>query len=281
MLETDLNFIESAKNLIIELAIIGLVFFGIEKIRPAERSTPFFKSDFKRELGLALLNGGFFMPLFSLGLALVFLQYVTPIIPYQMFSSTLSGLPIVAQMLLGAFIADFSTYWRHRFTHYYMWSYHSVHHSVQQITWLTALRLHPVDILVAMTFDMVVLYILGFSGPGAAFAALFIRFYNYFTHANINLQFGKPWRYIFASPNFHRWHHATDESAYNKNFCSTFSLLDLMFGTFHHPENVLPENYGLSPPQMKEYPSVSLPAQLIYPFQRTYRLLREKISKNS
>jgi len=274
MFTTEFDLLGNTKDLGIELLVIGVAFYLIEKIRPAERKIPFFKDDFSKEFGFAALNALLFIPLYAIVITFIFSSYASHLLPYQVFDAQLSALPIVAQMFAGALLMDLSTYWRHRFTHYAMWPYHSVHHSARHLNWLTSLRLHPVDVLIATLFDMSVLYIFGFSGEGIIFAAIFMRLYNYFTHANINLQFDKPMRYIFASPNFHRWHHDTSESSYNKNFCAMFSFLDLVFGTYHHPEGELPKAYGLSPADQKEYPE-KLSEQLLYPFKREFKRFRK------
>ena len=54
-------------------------------------------------------------------------------------------------------------------------------------------------------------------------------------HANLNWTFG-PFRYVLASPVFHRWHHVREPAIHDKNFAPTFPIFDLMFGTFHMPK---------------------------------------------
>ncbi|MGB0719627.1 MAG: sterol desaturase family protein [Bdellovibrionales bacterium] len=251
-----------------EIAIVGAAFFLIEKLRPAEKQTPFFKPGFRQELGLAFFNISISSPLCALIIAGALIGLIQNIIPYQIFDTQLSSLPLSLQILAACFIKDFSTYWRHRLTHRigFLWPFHAVHHAAENLTWITALRLHPVDVFVAVTFDVLFLHILGFSGPGIALSIFVMKAYNYFTHANLDLQFDKPFRYIFASPNFHRWHHATTKAAYNKNFCSMFSLLDWMFSTYYHPDN-LPAAYGLEPQEQRQYPK-TLTGWLAYPFKR-------------
>lgn len=266
--EPNLDFIGSAQFFIYSILFFGSIFFVVERLAPAEKNTPFFKKDFALELGLSFLNTVLCGPVFRFGIALFLIKYIAPFIPYQFFDSFIQSFPLPLQIVLGMLIADLSTYWRHRFTHNYMWKFHSIHHSALQLTWLTALRLHPVDVLVATLFDTAFLYVLGFSGEGIALAALMMGTYNFFTHTNLNLSFPKPIRYILASPNFHRWHHANQKDAYNKNYCSVFSCLDLLFGTYHHPESALPEQYGLSDKEQKDYPP-TLAGQLIYPFKTT------------
>lgn len=254
-----------ASDFLGELLVVGAVFFLIEKIRPAEKSIGFFKPEFWQEIGLALLNTLLFIPVFAIGITFGVQHIIQPLIPHQMFATDIEALPILMQALLGAFILDFSTYWRHRFTHKYLWPVHSIHHSAEHLSWITSMRLHPLDVLTALIFDMTILHIVGFGGPGIVFSILFLKGFNYFTHANIEVKFSKPTRYIFASPVFHRWHHATEKEAHDKNFCAMFSCIDLVFGTYYHPEH-LPESYSLGEDQ-KDYPH-TLGGQLLYPFKK-------------
>lgn len=249
--------------------MIGAVFFFIERIRPAETKTPFFKTDSRQELGLALFNISIIAPLFYAFIAGGVLVFIKNMLPYQIFDAQISALPVVMQILAACFIMDFSTYWRHRFTHRvkWLWPFHSIHHAAQSINWLTSMRLHPVDFCVALTFNVFMLHVFGFSAGGITIGFFTYYLYNYFTHANLDLQYPKPLRYILASPNFHRWHHATERSAYDKNFCAMFSLFDLMFGTYYHPEE-LPAGYGLEPKEQARYPKGFL-GWLAYPFKRT------------
>ncbi len=262
---------------IIEIMLVGVLFFFLEKLRPAEKNTPFFKKDLKNEFLIAFANIGVFQPLFNLVLAYTIISLLTPLIPYQMFDEAIQAWPLTLQIIVACLILDFSVYWRHRFTHFYMWSYHSVHHSAKQLTWLTSMRLHPVDVLTAMIFDTVILHIFGFTGAGILGAIFIMKFWNYFTHTNIDLQFDKPIRYIFASPNFHRWHHATVREAYDKNFCAMFSFYDYIFGTYYHPEE-LPAGYGLSKREQENYPD-DLLGWFAYPFKRDYKRFKRKLAK--
>jgi sterol desaturase/sphingolipid hydroxylase (fatty acid hydroxylase superfamily) len=61
------------------------------------------------------------------------------------------------------------------------------------------------------------------------------------------------------SPGFHRWHH--EVSVVDKNFSSTFSVWDWMFGTWHMPRGARPQAYGIDDAAMPE----SLVMQLVYP----------------
>lgn len=259
----------------IELIVVGLICFFIERVRPAEPDIHSIKADSRQEFLLALFNILITIPFATWAVIWLHSKTVAMLIPHQIFAPTLEALPIGIQMFLGAFLLDFSTYWRHRFTHKYMWPFHATHHSATHLNWLTSMRLHPVDVCTALLFDLTILYLIGFSGAGMACAVILIKAFNYINHMNLNLQFAKPARYILASPYFHRWHHATDKEAYDKNFCAMFSCIDLMFGTYHHPETGLPKAYGMSPWEQKNYP-LPFMGQLLYPFARIAKKLKKR-----
>ena len=81
-------------------------------------------------------------------------------------------------------------------------------------------------------------------------------------HANLNWTLG-PFRCVLAGPVFHRWHHTAAEQGGEKNFASTFPVLDLVFGTFYMPKT-LPDAYGVAD---KGVPS-GFAAQMLYPFRQ-------------
>ena len=263
---------------ILEVIIFGFIFFFIEKIRPAEKDTPFFKDDLKNEAFLAVINIVVFIPINAFLAILLLDMSIRPLLGEQILAPYIEMLPLAFQVLLGALILDFSTYWRHRFTHNYMWSYHAVHHSADQLTWLTSLRLHPIDLLAAALIDSFILYLFGFGGGGFFGAIVIANLMNYFTHINIDIKFNKPMRYILASPTYHRWHHATVKEAYDKNFCGAFPIWDILFGTYYHPEE-LPPNYGLSPMDQKDFPRLGYIGWLTFPFKREYKMWKKRQAK--
>ena len=63
---------------------------------------------------------------------------------------------------------------------------------------------------------------------------------------------------------FHRWHHPPEEAGLDKNFASTFPVLDVIFGTFYMPAGKLPEQFGTGEPDFPE----GFLGQLLHPFRR-------------
>lgn len=176
----------------------------------------------------------------------------------------LGSLPLWAQAAAVFIISDFLLYWLHRFFHTTtLWKWHAIHHSSKTVDWLSTHRFHPVNVWLSFTLVDSLMILIGFSPESIGIMGLFNAFYSYMVHANLNWTFGK-FRYLFASPVFHRWHHSCDKEAQDKNFAPTFPLLDIMFGTFYMPEGKLPQNYGVYGMDVPE----SFIEQLFLPFKR-------------
>src|SRR5262245_3741907 len=57
------------------------------------------------------------------------------------------GLPIAVVAVLYLVLNDFISYWLHRAEHTFplLWQFHSVHHTPEEINFLTANRVHPLE----------------------------------------------------------------------------------------------------------------------------------------
>lgn len=158
--------------------------------------------------------------------------------------AALAGLPIWGQCVLILLIQDVCLYGIHRFFHTpRAWSFHAVHHSPRLLDWASASRNHFVNHLFSSILVDVFVLLLGFQAEALIALVPFSMIYSSMVHANLNWTFG-PFRYVFASPVFHRWHHVSEGEAIDKNFASTFPILDLIFGTFYMPVGQLPEHFG-------------------------------------
>src|ERR1700678_588667 len=168
--------------------------------------------------------------------------------------------PIWLQAIAILVAMDFVQYWLHRLFHgRALWPFHAIHHSAEDLDWTTTYRIHPVNFVIYSSGALALVQLIGFSPAAFLVIGPFNLVFGSLVHANLDWTFG-PFRYVLASPVYHRWHHVKDPAIYNRNFAPTFPLLDLMFGTFYMPKGVLPQSYGVDgvPPHFL--------AQLIYPF---------------
>lgn len=179
----------------------------------------------------------------------------------------LGRLPLLAQAALIVLVTDVIQYWLHRGFHSgLLWPFHAIHHSARQVDWTATFRNHPVNFVCYNGLAGALTLLMGFSPTAFVVVGPFNFFTAAMVHANLNWTFG-PLKYVFASPVFHRWHHADDPAIYNRNFAPTFSFLDVLFGTFHMPQGRLPESYGAA-----EAPE-DVAGQLIHPFRVIFATL--------
>jgi sterol desaturase/sphingolipid hydroxylase (fatty acid hydroxylase superfamily) len=176
----------------------------------------------------------------------------------------LGQLPLWLQAILFLVLSDFALYWLHRTFHgSTLWRYHAIHHSSEDLEWISAARFHPVNILLGTVAVDVALLLAGISPNVMLWIGPFTIFHSAFVHANLNWTLG-PFKYVIATPVFHRWHHTGLEEGGNTNFAGTFPIWDILFGTFYMPKDVLPQNYGADDPTMP----AGFTAQLVHPLRQ-------------
>ncbi len=246
---------------LLELLVLGLMFVPMErlwalhdqKILRAGWQTDL-KHFFVSHAGVQLISFAAIIPvqvIFAWTVKLDFQRFV-------------AAQPLVLQFFEILFFTDAVSYWVHRGFHTipWLWKFHAIHHSSLQMDWLAGSRMHILDILVNRLVGFVPIFVLGFS-PAALYAyLLFVSFHAVYIHANVNHRW--PYlRWVFATPEFHHWHHTSDEEGLDKNFAVFLSFLDVIFRTAHLP-NHWPKRYGTT----KFQPPESYLGQLAYPFKR-------------
>ena len=176
----------------------------------------------------------------------------------------LAQLPLWVQAILFVVASDFMAYWIHRLFHSgAWWKYHAIHHSSEQVDWISAARFHPVNLFLGPVAVDVVLLLAGISPNVMLWVGPFNIAHSAFVHANLGWTLG-PFKTVLATPVFHRWHHTPEAEGCMSNYAGTFPLWDILFGTYRMPENKLPERYGAADPAMP----MSFGAQILYPFRQ-------------
>ena len=261
-------------GLTVAFVVLTLVFWAIEFFWPGVSNQRKWRRGFLTDVAY-----WFFTPLISKPLTqlciLLTLAPVFLVLGRSLDRATLVAghgpvlaLPAWLQVLLSLFVGDLIGYWTHRWVHTRrLWAFHAIHHSSEELDWLSSVRLHPVNEIVTRVCQAVPFVLLGFSPALIAGYVPFLTFYAIFEHANLAWHFG-PLRYVVASPEFHRWHHTSEDEALNKNFAGLFPVIDLAFGTFYLPAGKRPTVFGLrgSAPM-----PATLWAQLLHPFRKRPR----------
>lgn len=188
-----------------------------------------------------------------------------PLTNYWTGFGLLSQLPFWGQLAIVFVLGDFLSYWQHRLFHLKpFWPVHAVHHSSENLDWLSSTRFHPLNEIGAQLIYVAPLLAIGLSPSTFVYLAPFTATYAVLLHANVNWHFG-PLSKVIASPTFHRWHHATAHEAQEKNFGGFLPVWDLIFGTYYLPDAKVPQQFGVDEPMPK-----GLTRQLLYPLSRWF-----------
>ena len=217
------------------------------------------------------MANGFLIKLGLAGIIILTLWLSKWLVPTSI-QGMISSQPHWLQFFEILIIADLGFYAAHRTFHAvpWLWNFHAIHHSIEELDWLAGARVHPVDQILTKGASVVPILAFGFSEfPMAAFAILY-QWQLIFIHSNVQFDFGFL-RYLLASPEFHHWHHARETKARNKNFAGQLPWLDALFGTLHMPKGEMPTKYGSDQPVPCRYA-----AQLLYPIIGERALQLEK-----
>lgn len=255
----------------IGFVLLSLVFLIVERVLGRRRGAPWMRSGWWVDV-----TYWFFTPVVTKALTRLMLALPIGLLIWLGWASLpefraghyrgfgpLSRQPIWLQIIEIYTATDIIGYWTHRLFHRgKWWPFHAVHHSSEDLDWLSSVRLHPVNDLVSKFCQVTPLLLLGFNPFATLSAAPFFTLYAILLHAAVDWDFG-PLRGVIASPVFHRWHHSKDREAWDKNFGGLLVIWDRIFGTYYMPKGRVPENFGIP----EEFPK-GLVGQLVEPFAR-------------
>jgi sterol desaturase/sphingolipid hydroxylase (fatty acid hydroxylase superfamily) len=247
---------------ILDLLGSTLVFVVIEKLFPLYKGQTLFRAEWQTDLKHFAVNH------FIVGLALLtvnfLLHHLLGWLVSSRFQQAMQHLPFLPQLLLCVLVADLAQYWTHRAYHEVplLWRFHAVHHSVKTMDWLAGSRQHMLELIATRVCVLAPLYILGFSEAVMNGYILIVGFQAVFNHANVHLPWG-PLKYLIVTPDFHHWHHASDEEAIDRNYAAHYAFLDHLFGTAVKSPKAFPVKYGV----VGDYMPDGFVRQQLFPFR--------------
>ena len=225
----------------VSLLFLALVFIPMEKVFPAKAGQPIFRRHWVLDLcfflGQYLLWNG--LVLWVLNQAEGWLRGIIP----ASFQQSIGQQPIWLQAIEVLFFSDLIIYWGHRLQHKvdFLWRFHKVHHSAQQLDWLAAHREHPLDSIYTVGLINLPAIIMGFDLAPLTAVIAFRGIWAIYIHSNVRLPLG-PLRALIGSPELHHWHHDIERDA--GNYANISPLMDKLFGTYTCPTKE-PDEFGI------------------------------------
>jgi sterol desaturase/sphingolipid hydroxylase (fatty acid hydroxylase superfamily) len=143
----------------------------------------------------------------------------------------------LASFLVYFALYDCAAYWVHRGQHRFSWwwALHSLHHSQRRVTVWSDDRNHVFDDLLVTLVLVVFSQIVGVQPDDYVLILMVGRLIESWSHANVDLGFGRIGEKLIVGPRFHRLHHALASPAerhiHDHNFAPVFPIWDILFGT--------------------------------------------------
>ena len=151
-------------------------------------------------------------------------------------------LNVYVMMIGGLILMDLvGAYAPHWVEHHvrWMWKFHLIHHSDQNVDTTTANRHHPGESVIRFVFTTLAVIILG--------APMWLVFMyqslsvvlTQFNHSNIKMPdwLDNTLVWVICTPNMHRVHHHYRQPYSDKNYGNIFSIWDRIFGTYVKVDN--------------------------------------------
>ncbi|MGH8495125.1 MAG: sterol desaturase family protein [Gammaproteobacteria bacterium] len=146
------------------------------------------------------------------------------------------ALPVWIEFVLAVLLLDLAIYFQHWLFHVTgpLWRLHRMHHSDLDFDVSTALRFHPIEILISMGIKIAAVAALGASAPAVITFEILLNGVTLFNHANLRLPGGadRLLRLIVVTPDMHRVHHSVHRLETDSNFGFSFPWWDRLFRTY-------------------------------------------------
>jgi len=168
-------------------------------------------------------------------------------------------------------LLDAAIYFQHRLFHQVpvLWRLHRMHHSDLDIDVTTAIRFHPIEIILSMLIKVGVVITLGVPVIAVVLFELLLNLTAMFNHSNIALssRLDRYLRYVLVTPDMHRVHHSVDRHETNHNFGFCLPWWDRLFGSYQAQPKLGHTEMQIGLPYFREVKECQIQRMLTQPFR--------------
>jgi sterol desaturase/sphingolipid hydroxylase (fatty acid hydroxylase superfamily) len=211
---------------------IFLLMVCLEYVKPRRILSIGRKPRWLINLGLAALN--MVIMRFSIGA----LAYLTAITAQKQGLGLLNllNLPVWLNILIALLFLDVAIYAQHVLAHKWslLWRLHQVHHTDIDIDATTAVRFHPLEIMLSMLYKMICVFIIGANPTAVVIFEVILNAAATFNHSNVYIPSAleQKLRYFLVTPDMHRIHHSVVPKETDSNYGFSISCWDRLFKTY-------------------------------------------------
>jgi len=178
------------------------------------------------------------------------------------------GVGIVVTILL----LDLAIYCQHVISHKWklLWQLHQIHHTDIEIDASTAVRFHPLEIIVSMAYKIGIIYMIGANPMAVVVFEIILNATATFNHSNINLplKVDSVLRWVLITPDVHRIHHSTVQAETDSNYGFSISLWDRLFKTYTAEPEKTQTTLDIGLPEYREQNELGFIQLLLIPFKK-------------
>lgn len=182
------------KNYFYWLILVSLFFFFLEWIKPWRQDQKKFRKDFWLDAFYMFFNFFLFSLIIYNAASDVVVNFFNHHIEQWMGidlkeMNPLYQWPMWAVLLTGFIVRDFVQWWTHRLLHRvkYLWEFHKVHHSVEEMGFAAHLRYHWMETIVYRTIEYLPLALLGIGLYDFFVIHIFTLAIGHYNHSNISV----------------------------------------------------------------------------------------------
>lgn len=181
-------------------------------------------------------------------------------------------LPTWCVFVVSLLLLDCIIYWQHRLFHTVplFWRLHRMHHSDTEFDFTTAVRFHPLEILLSIILKLAVVFVLGVPALAVLIFEVLLSSCALFNHSNIRLptSVDKWLRLLLVTPDMHRVHHSIHSNETNSNYGFSIPWWDHCFNSYCAQPKDGHENMVLGLESFREKKDTRLDQLLCQPWQR-------------
>lgn len=173
-------------------------------------------------------------------------------------------------VILGIIVLDFVVWAQHVVFHKVpvLWRLHRLHHTDVEFDVTTALRFHPLEILLSMLIKAAVILVTGLPAISVLVFEILLNATAMFNHANVWLPsaLDRILRWMVVTPDMHRVHHSWYPEETNSNYGFNLPWWDRMFKTYRNQPRDGHEAMTIGLKQFRDRRDTRLDRLLIQPF---------------
>jgi sterol desaturase/sphingolipid hydroxylase (fatty acid hydroxylase superfamily) len=165
---------------------------------------------------------------------------------------------------------DLAIYAQHVIFHKapWLWRLHRMHHTDTGFDVSTALRFHPLEIMLSMLIKVTLVVVLGAPAVAVLLFEIILNATAMFNHGNVRLPetADRVLRLFLVTPDMHRVHHSIHRKETDSNFGFNLPWWDHLFGTYRAQPRDGHAGMAIGLEIFRDYRSLSLPWLLLQPF---------------